>query len=139
MTLLTWFGILLCLSHSAMFSSMNLGSSRSANWSSRWRRARATRTAGIWNAPERQPDPGNHPLGQREVNVLLSLLPGSLLTGAPAFLFSGVVIAVFAEIIHQAYLTRHALQMASLLARVLRFYSILLYPIAWPTARALDA
>jgi hypothetical protein len=48
------------------------------------------------------------------------------------------VITFLGEIIPQAYFSRHALTMASLLAPVLRFYQILLFPVAKPTALILD-
>ena len=72
------------------------------------------------------------------VNVLLALLSGSVLTGALAFLFSTVIITIFGEIVPQAYFSRHALRLGSLLSPVLRFYQILLFPVAKPTALALD-
>jgi CBS domain containing-hemolysin-like protein len=70
--------------------------------------------------------------------VLLALLSGSILTGVAAFLFSTVVITLFAEIAPQAYFSRHALPIAAALAPVLRVYPLLLYPIARPTAWVLD-
>lgn len=72
------------------------------------------------------------------VNVLLALLSGSLLSGVAAFLFSTVVITVFAEIGPQAYFTRHALRLSALLAPLLRVYQVLLYPVARPSAWVLD-
>jgi hypothetical protein len=76
--------------------------------------------------------------GNVGVNVILALLANSVLVGVLAFLFSTVVITFFAEIIPQAYFSRHALRMASLLWPVLRFYQILLSPVAKPTAMLLD-
>jgi hypothetical protein len=76
--------------------------------------------------------------GNVGVNVFLALLSGSLLHGVAAFLFSTVIITVFAEIIPQAYFTRHAMRMAPLLLPVLRCYQIVLYPVARPTAWFLD-
>lgn len=118
MTLLTWLGILVCLTQSAMFSGMNLGlfslsklelKVEARKGDPRVQRvlelrqnANLTLVTILW--------------GNVGVNVLLALLSGSLLTGAAAFLFSTVVITVFAEIIPQAYFTRHALRLASLLA-----------------------
>ena len=76
--------------------------------------------------------------GNVSVNVLLTLLSDSVLTGAMAFVFSTVVITFIGEIIPQAYFSRHALKTASLLAPVLRFYQILLFPVAKSTALILD-
>ncbi|MDV7391858.1 DUF21 domain-containing protein, partial [Arthrospira platensis SPKY1] len=77
--------------------------------------------------------------GNVAINVLLTLLAESVLAGVAAFLFSTVVITVVAEIIPQAYFSRHALRVASALAPVLRFYQVLLWPVAWPSGRLLDA
>ena len=76
--------------------------------------------------------------GNVGVNVLLALLANSVLAGVLAFLFSTVLITFFAEIVPQAYFSRHALKMASLLYPVLRFYQLVLYPVAKPTAILLD-
>ena len=76
--------------------------------------------------------------GNVGVNVLLALLANSILAGVLAFLFSTVVITFFAEIVPQAYFSRHALRMAAWLYPVLRFYQFLLFPVAKPTAKLLD-
>ncbi len=76
--------------------------------------------------------------GNVGANVLLALLANSVLAGVLAFLFSTVVITFFGEITPQAYFSRHALRVASLLSPVLRFYQIILYPVAKPTAMLLD-
>src|SRR5690554_1642701 len=55
-----------------------------------------------------------------------------------AFLFSTVVITLLAEILPQAFFSRHALRMASLMAPVIRGYQLLLWPVARPTAWVLD-
>lgn len=76
--------------------------------------------------------------GNVAINVLLALLSGSVMAGLAAFLFSTVVITIFGEIIPQAWFSRHALRVASTLAPVIRFYQLLLYPVARPTALVLD-
>jgi hypothetical protein len=76
--------------------------------------------------------------GNVAVNALLAILSNSVMIGVLAFLFSTIVIAFFGEIFPQAYFYRHALRMASLLYPVLRFYQILLYPLAKPTALLLN-
>jgi hypothetical protein len=55
-----------------------------------------------------------------------------------AFLFSTVVITLLGEIAPQGYFSRRALRMGSLFYPVLRFYQIVLYPVAKPTAKLLD-
>jgi hypothetical protein len=67
------------------------------------------------------------------------LLSNSVLAGISAFFFSTVIITIVGEIMPQAYFSRHALRTASMLAPVLKFYQILLYPAAKPTAKILDA
>jgi len=61
------------------------------------------------------------------------------MAGVAAFLFSTVVITLAAEIAPQAYFSRNALRMAALLSPVLRFYQVLLWPVARPSAKLLDA
>lgn len=140
MTLLTWIGILLCLSQSAMFSGLNLAffsinkleleiEARRGN--QRAQRVRALRedtnfllVTILW--------------GNVAVNVLLALLSGSAMGAIAAFLFSTLVITLCAEILPQAFFSRHALRMASLLAPVIRGYQLLLWPVARPTAWVLD-
>jgi hypothetical protein len=76
--------------------------------------------------------------GNVGVNTLLALLSGSVLGGIAAFLFSTVFITVFAEIIPQSYFSRNALRVAALVSPALRFYQLVLYPVAKPTAKFLD-
>lgn len=76
--------------------------------------------------------------GNVGVNVLIALLTGSVLTGASAFLFSTFVITSFGEIVPQAYFSRNALSIGAKLTPLVRFYQMLLYPVAKPTALILD-
>jgi hypothetical protein len=77
--------------------------------------------------------------GNVGINVLLTLLLGSVFAGLFAFVLSTVMITFGGEILPQAYSSRHALKTASLLAPLLRVYQIILWPVAWPSARLLDA
>jgi metal transporter CNNM len=138
---LTWLGIVICLSQSALLSGANLGlfslGKLELEVEAKKGNPRAKRVLGLR-------EDANFALvtilwGNVGVNVLLALLSGSVMTGVAAFFFSTVVITIFAEIIPQAYFTRHALRVAALLVPVLRVYQVLLYPVARPTARALDA
>ncbi|MCU0783947.1 MAG: DUF21 domain-containing protein [Verrucomicrobia bacterium] len=140
MNLGTWTGIALCISQSAMFSGLNLaifsvnrlrlevkaaeGSREAARVLALRRNFNFTLATVLW--------------GNVCVNVLLTLLSDSVLTGVGAFFFSTVVITFAGEIFPQAYFSRHALRMASLLAPLLRVYQIVLYPVAKPTALILD-
>jgi len=137
---LVWLGILFCLSQSAMFSGLNLamfGISRlrleveASNSNAAATKILAMRqdsnfllTTILW--------------GNVSINVLLTLLSDSVMVGVGAFLFSTVAITVFGEIAPQAYFSRNALRMGSLLAPVLRMYQFLLYPVAKPSAKVLD-
>jgi len=137
---LTWLGIALCLSQSAMFSGLNLallGISRLslevevASGNSAARRILLLRrdtnfllTTILW--------------GNVSINVLLTLLSNSVLAGITAFLFSTVFITFFGEIAPQAYFSRNAFRMGSLFAPLLRLYQLILYPVAKPSAKVLD-
>jgi hypothetical protein len=138
---LTWFGIFLCISQSAIFSGMNLAlfsisrlrleveaelGDRHASKILKMRRdSNFLLTTVLW--------------GNVGINVLLTLLSNLVLAGVSAFFFSTVIITIIGEIMPQAYFSRHALRMASLLTPVLKFYQILLFPAAKPTAKILDA
>lgn len=138
--LLMWLGILFCITQSGIFSGLNLallGISRL--------RLEVEASAGNVAAKRimdlRQDF--NFLLttilwGNVSVNVLLALLSDSVMTGVTAFFFSTVLITFFGEIMPQAYFSRHAMRMGSMLAPVLRFYQILLYPFAKPSALVLD-
>jgi metal transporter CNNM len=136
-----WLGIALCLSQSAMFSGLNL-----AVFSLSRLRLEAAAEGGDGNARRvlALRRNANFALttilwGNVAVNVLLTLLAESVLAGIAAFLFSTVVITLAAEIAPQAYFSRNALRMAALLSPVLRFYQVLLWPVARPSAKLLDA
>ncbi len=141
LSLLTWIGILFCISQSAMFSGMNL-----ALFSISRLRLEVEAELGDRHALKilDMRNDSNFLLttvlwGNVGINVLLTLLSNSVLTGIAAFFFSTVIITVVGEIMPQAYFSRHAMRMASLLAPVLKFYQILLFPAAKPTAKLLDA
>lgn len=138
--LLTWIGIAICVSQSAMFSGLNL-----AMFSLSRLRLEVEVASGNTGAQRilalRQDS--NFLLttilwGNVGVNVILTLLSESVLAGISAFLFSTVVITLFGEIAPQAYFSRHAVRVATKLAPLLRFYQVLLWPVARPTALVLD-
>jgi len=137
---LVWLGILFCISQSAMFSGLNLaliGISRlrleveaSAGNPAAVKILKLRRdvnfllTTVLW--------------GNVGINVLLTLLSNSVMAGLTAFLFSTVLITFAGEIAPQAYFSRHAMRMGAQLAPLLRFYQLLLYPVAKPSAMILD-
>lgn len=140
MELYIWLGIGFCLTQSAMFSGLNLaffGVSRLQLEVEAENNPRAARVL-------KMRMDSNYVLttilwGNVSINVLLALLSNSVMAGIGAFLFSTVAITFLGEIFPQAYFSRNALRMASLLAPVLRFYQFLLYPVAKPSAMMLDA
>ena len=137
---LIWLGILFCISQSAMFSGLNLaligisrlrleveataGNPAALKILDLRRDVNFLLTTVLW--------------GNVGINVLLTLLSNSVMAGLTAFLFSTVLITFAGEIAPQAYFSRHAMRMGSLLAPVLRFYQLLLYPVAKPSAMILD-
>src|SRR5210317_378284 len=140
METLTWFGIIFCVSQSAMFSGLNLAffsisklrleievknNNRHAIKIAKLREdSNFLLTTILW--------------GNVGINVLLTLLSNSVMVGIAAFVFSTFIITFLGEIIPQAYFSRHAMQTASLLSPILRFYQFLLYPVAKPSALILE-
>lgn len=136
---LTWLAIAVCITQSAMFSGSNLAFYRL----SRLRLEVEARRDNRANRVLRLRQDSNFLLatilwGNVAVNVLLAMLANSVLIGLLAFLFSTFVITWFGEIMPQAYFSRHPLRTAAALAPVIRFYQLLLFPVARPTARFLD-
>jgi CBS domain containing-hemolysin-like protein len=76
--------------------------------------------------------------GNVGVNVLIAMLTDSVMAGTSAFLFSTFGITCFGEIAPQAYFSRNALALGAKLTPFVRFYQMLLYPVAKPTALILD-
>lgn len=135
-----WVSIVVCIVHSGMFSGLNLALFSLSRL--RLEIEAEKRTRGARRILALRED-SNFMLttilwGNVAVNCLLTLLCDSVLAGVVAFLFSTIGITLFGEIIPQAYFSRHALLMGSRLAPVLRFYQIVLYPVAKPTAKLLD-
>ena len=140
LTLLVWFGILFCISQSAMFSGLNLamlgisrlrleveadaGNLQAVKILALRKDSNFLLTTVLW--------------GNVGINVLLTLLSNSVMTGLVAFLFSTVLITFAGEIAPQAYFSRNAMRMGAALSPLLRFYQLLLYPVARPSAWVLD-
>ncbi len=137
----TWLGIALCVAQSGSFSGLNL-----ALFGVSALRLQAQSAAGDADAArllELRRD-SNFLLttvlwGNVGTNVLLALLTDSVLAGATGFVFSSFVITLGGEIAPQAYFSRNALRMATRMRPFLRFWQIVLFPIAKPTALVLDA
>ena len=124
MDILIWFGIVFCISQSAIFSGLNL-----ALFSISRLRLEVEVSSGNKDAIKvlNMRKDSNFALttilwGNVGINVLLTLLSDSVLTGVGAFVFSTVVITLIGEIVPQAYFSRHALRVASLLKPIFKFY-----------------
>lgn len=137
---LTWLGIALCVLQSGSFSGLNLSLFGVSALQLRAKAAAGDADAERLLALREDP---NFLLttvlwGNVGTNVLLALLTDSVLAGATGFLFSTFVITLGGEIAPQAYFSRNALRMATLMKPFLRFWQVALYPLAKPTALLLD-
>ncbi len=137
---LTWIGIAICISQSAIFSGLNLamfgisrlrletevetGNRDAARVLALRQDSNFLLTTILW--------------GNVGVNCLLTLLSDSVMAGVGAFLFATVGITIFGEIGPQAYFSRNALRIGAALSPVLRMYQFLLFPVAKPSALFLD-
>ncbi|KJC37057.1 Mg2+ and Co2+ transporter CorB [Bradyrhizobium sp. LTSP885] len=136
----TWVGIAACILQSAVFSGLNLavfslsllrlqieadgGNKNAASVLELRRSANQILATIIW--------------GNVTTNVMLTLLSDSVLAGVGAFVFSAVAITLLGEIFPQAYFSRNALAMTARFLPFLNFYRVVLFPLAKPTAMALD-
>ncbi len=138
--LLTWVGIALCLSQAAMFSGLNLAVFSVSRLRLEIEAALGDRQASKVLVLRADPNLTLTTIlwGNVAVNVLLTLLSDSVLTGTAAFLFCTFVITIFGEILPQAYFSRHAVRVASALTPILRAYGAILYPLAKPSATILN-
>ncbi len=141
MDAIIWLGIALCISQSAIFSGLNLALFSVSRLKLEVESQKGNKAA---RTVKRLRNDANFLLatilwGNVGINVLLTLLSDSVLAGLSAFMFSTIAITIIGEITPQAYFSRNALKMGSLLAPVLRFYQFLLYPVAKPTGLILDA
>jgi metal transporter CNNM len=137
---LIWFGILVCITQSATFSGLNIalfslsrlrlevaadkGDIMAAKVLALRRDANFTLATILW--------------GNVSINVLLTLLAESVLLGVGSFFFSTIVITFAGEIFPQAYFTRNALRIGANLSPVLKFYKVILWPMAKPVGWLLD-
>ncbi len=139
--IVTWVAIALCISQSAIFSGLNIALFSLSRLQLEVESAKGNKAAK--NVLALRND-SNFLLttilwGNVGINVLLTMLSDSVLAGISAFMFSTIAITVVGEITPQAYFSRNALKMGSLLSPIIKFYQILFYPVAKPTAIILDA
>lgn len=138
--MMSWIGILVCLSQSAIFSGLTIGlfglsrlrlevqaegRNKKALSILRLRKdAHFLLATLIW--------------GNVSVNVLLTLLTNNVMTGFSAFLFSTLVITIIGEVFPQAFFSRYAMNIGVFFIPLVRIYQFLLFPVAKPTAMVLD-
>ena len=138
--MLVWIAIILCIIQTGIFSGLNL-----ALFSVSRLRLEVETAGGNTDAAKLYTlrKDSNFALstiiwGNVATNVLLTLLSQSVLAGLGAFLFSTFVITLLGEIFPQAYFVRNALRIAARFAVFLRFYQVLLFVVAKPTALLLN-
>ncbi|MFT6270044.1 MAG: CBS domain containing-hemolysin-like protein [Alphaproteobacteria bacterium] len=138
--ILIWLGIVLCLTQSAIFSGLNLAFFCLSRLQLEVEAKQGNESAIVILSMR---EDSNFLLstvlwGNVSINILLTLLSGSVLTGVSSFLFSTFVITFLGEIFPQAYFSRNALQVASKLTPTIKVYQILLFIPAKFTAMILD-
>jgi CBS domain containing-hemolysin-like protein len=139
--IMIWCAIAVCITHSAIFSGLNLAFFSISRLHLEVEAKKGNKAA---QKVLKLRDDSNFLLstilwGNVGINVLLTMLSDSVLAGVSAFLFSTIAITIIGEITPQAYFSRNALKMGSLLSPVIRFYQFIFYPVAKPTALILDA
>jgi len=77
-------------------------------------------------------------IGNVAVNSTLAIYLGSIASGFTAGLIATSLIVIFGEIIPQASFSRYALVLGARFAWLVRIFIIILFPICWPLAWALD-
>ncbi len=140
MNILIWLGVLASLAQASIFSGLNLAVFSVSRLRLEVESATGNRDALAVLALRKD---SNFTLatilwGNVACNVLLTLLSESAIAGIAAFFFSTFAITWFAEIAPQAYFSRHALRTAARFAPLIRFYGLLLFVVAKPTAAILD-
>ncbi len=138
---ITWIAIAFCISQSAIFSGLNLAFFSLSRLQLEVEAKKGNKAAVTVLSLRND---SNFLLatilwGNVGINVLLTMLSDSVLAGVGAFLFSTIVITVVGEITPQAYFSRNALKMGSMLSPIIRFYQFVLYPVTKPSALILDA
>lgn len=140
MELLIWLGILFCALKAATFSGLNLAYFSvpvlRLNILSKQKDPQALKVLALRSDP-------NFLLStilwaNVSYNVLLALLANSVMAGLTSFLFSTIVLTLVGEIFPQATFSRQALKFGAFFAPMIRFYQVLLYPLAKPSAMALN-
>ena len=77
-------------------------------------------------------------LGNVLVNSILSVFLGDKFSGLIAVIVSTALIVIFGEIVPQAIFYRHAMKFGVYFVPIVKFFEIILFPVAWPIAKILD-
>ena len=135
-----WLGILFCAVNAAVFSGLNLAIFRIPYLKLRVLAKKKNKNAIRVLRLRKHPNFLLATILWANVayNVLLTLLTNSIMTGVVSFFFSTVVLTLVGEILPQSFFSRYALSISGFFAPMLRFYEILLYPIAKPTAWSIN-
>lgn len=138
--IIIWIGIAVCVTQSAIFSGLNLAFFSLSRLQLEVEAQQGSKSAKVILSMR---EDSNFLLstilwGNVSINVLLTLLSDSVLAGMYSFMFSTIVITFLGEIFPQAYFSRNALSVASKLTPIIKFYQILLFPVAKLTALVLD-
>ncbi|CCH49937.1 DUF21 domain-containing protein [Pseudodesulfovibrio piezophilus] len=139
-TVFIWCGIVFCLTQSAIFSGLNLAYFSLSRLRLEVEAYSGNRRAAKVLALRQEPNLLLCTIlwGNVGINVLLTLLSESVMTGVASFAFSTFVITIVGEILPQAYFSRQALLIGATLVPVIRFYQVVLYPLAKPASMMLD-
>lgn len=77
-------------------------------------------------------------IGNVAVNAAAAIFLGEIASGLVAGIISTVLIVIFGEILPQAFFSRFALTLGAKTVWLVKIFTFLLYPIAYPLSRVLD-
>ena len=77
-------------------------------------------------------------LGNTVVNSFIAILTSSFTSGLVGGIISTAFILIFGEVIPQSVCSRFGLSAGSKAVDIVRFFVLLLFPVAWPLSKVLD-
>ena len=77
-------------------------------------------------------------LGNTVVNSFIAILTSSFTSGLVGGIISTAFILIFGEVIPQSVCSRYGLSAGSKAVDIVRFFVLLLFPVAWPLSKVLD-
>jgi len=131
-----WFGIIFCALNAAIFSGLNLAIFRIPFLQLKVLAEKKDKNAISVLEIRKQPNFLLATILWANVsyNVLLTILTNSIMSGLISFFFSTIVLTLFGEILPQSIFSKYALKISGFFVPMLKFYQILLYIVAKPTA-----